>query len=298
MSLFDAIVIVDWSANNTPKVGKDSIWVAATGGVLKNPKTRHEARDLLQSLLVTHVRAERRVLVGFDFGYGYPSGFSDALCLNGAPSPWRRTWEYLRRFVLDDSANQNNRFQAAAVINERCGRPPGPFWACPAARLTAALKPTKPKFPFDTKDRSLSEYRHTEQALHRRGSQVHSVWKLYTAGSVGGQVLTGIPVVAALRDDPALAPFSKVWPFETGFSEGVCPDKGPYVLHAEIWPGIVTPKPEAHEVRDAAQVLTLMEHLAGLDRQGKLEDLFKAPKALGPAALQNCLDEEGWILGA
>ena len=25
---FDVIVIVDWSANSTPKVGADSIWVA------------------------------------------------------------------------------------------------------------------------------------------------------------------------------------------------------------------------------------------------------------------------------
>jgi len=298
MSHFDAFIMVDWSANNTPKIGKDSIWIAATGGVLENPKTRRQARDLVHRLLATHVQAGRRVLVGFDFAYGYPSGFSDALRLNGSPTAWRRIWEFLRGFIRDDDANENNRFEAAASINETCGCPPGPFWACPTGSATAALKATKPKFPFNTQHHALAEYRHTDQALRQRGDQVHSVWKLFTAGSVGSQVLTGIPVVAALRDERTFAPFSKVWPFETGFVERVCPDKGPFVLHAEIWPGIVKPRPEVHKVRDAAQVFTLVEYLSGLDQQGKLGDLFKAPQGLDPIALRTCLDEEGWILGA
>ena len=41
-------------------------------------------------------------------------------------------------------------------------------------------------------------------------------WKLLGAGSVGGQALTGIPVVRALRDDPRWRDEARVWPFETG----------------------------------------------------------------------------------
>ena len=57
-------------------------------------------------------------------------------------------------------------------------------------------------------------------------------WKLIGAGSVGGQVLTGIPVVRALRDDPRWADRARIWPFETGF--GVPDDAR--IVFAEVWP--------------------------------------------------------------
>lgn len=114
------------------------------------------------------------------------------------------------------------------------------------------------------------------------------------AGSVGSQALTGIPVVEALRDHPRLASVSQVWPFETGLS--VHRGTGARIVHAEIWPGAVPLNPTLHPVRDAAQVLTLARHLAGLDRAGTLARWF-APR-LETEQTGIVIREEGWILGS
>ena len=51
--LFDAYVMVDWSAAGKPARGKDSIWICygRRAGVLavENVPTRHEARDRLRA---------------------------------------------------------------------------------------------------------------------------------------------------------------------------------------------------------------------------------------------------------
>jgi hypothetical protein len=107
---------------------------------------------------------------------------------------------------------------------------------------------------------------------------VQSAWKLGGAGSVGSQALVGIPRVASLRDDPVLAPVSRVWPFEDVSAS--------QVVHAEIWPGIV-PLEDRHPVRDAAQVATLVAHWQREDAAGRLAPL-----------LEREADDEGWILGA
>jgi hypothetical protein len=52
------------------------------------------------------------VFVGFDFPYGYPSGFSSALGLEGTMPAWRLTWDELARLVSDGPDNRNNRFGA------------------------------------------------------------------------------------------------------------------------------------------------------------------------------------------
>ena len=86
---FDRYITVDWSANSKPKGGKDSIWVcthAADGeSSTANPRTRREAETVVREQLLRAVRMRQRVLVGFDFPYGYPAGFADALGFTGAP---------------------------------------------------------------------------------------------------------------------------------------------------------------------------------------------------------------------
>jgi hypothetical protein len=84
MPLFDRYVAVDWSANNTPKLGQDSIWAciatrAATDILTRNHRTRRVAESWLLSQLTAAVEAGERILVGMDFPYGYPSGFAGAL---------------------------------------------------------------------------------------------------------------------------------------------------------------------------------------------------------------------------
>ncbi|HRE44284.1 MAG TPA: cobalamin biosynthesis protein CbiG, partial [Terricaulis sp.] len=93
--LFQAYIMVDWSAASKPTTGPDSVWI----GVMKrnvrfqmafeafNPATRAEAEKLLDAQLAELSRKSERVMVGFDFPLGFPRGTAAALKLEGAP--WR-----------------------------------------------------------------------------------------------------------------------------------------------------------------------------------------------------------------
>ncbi len=301
MSLFDAYIMVDWSASSSPCQGKDSVWIAqwhrgAQAPVPINPPTRQLAFEALVDLLRGEVRAGSRVLVGCDFPYGYPAGFAEAVGLAGPAAPWKQVWHMLQEDVSDEANNRNNRFQAAANVNARLGSPPGPFWGSPDA--TPGVPQKKPVFPYATAGLAkLAEYRHTEVNLRDRKEWVHSVWQLWTAGSVGGQALTGIPRVATLRDHQDLALHSRAWPFESGFTSEPTRATGPAIVHAEIWPGVVPTDLSLHQIKDAAQVLSLVQHFGSLDDRGQLGPLFRQPQSMGADALRDCLTAEGWILG-
>jgi precorrin-8X/cobalt-precorrin-8 methylmutase len=271
--LFDGYVAVDWSASSTPKTGRDSIWYCVLGEQPRNPATRAQATAELRRILRARAAEGRKVLVGFDFPYGYPCGFAEFAAPGGGP-PWRRVWDLLSALVVDDDRNRNNRFEVAARLN----RGAGAFWGCPASHECDTLTAKRTmSFPAH----GLAELRGVE----RRTRGVQSVWKLGGAGSVGSQTLLGIPRVASLRDDPQLAPASAVWPFESGF---VVPEAT--IVHVEIWPRLAPPA--AHPVRDAAQVAGVVEHWRRLDAAGTLATLF-TPPAAPPCAR----DEEGWIFG-
>ncbi len=258
-------------------------------------RTRHEATEHVRARLRHHVTGGRRVLVGFDFPYGYPAGLAARLGLSGAP--WRAVWDTLADVVQDTPENASNRFAAAGGLNRRIGPGPGPFWGCPASQLHDGLT-SRAKgliaFPFG----DLAKLRRTEAAI----AGVQETWKLSGAGSVGSQALTGIPRVRALRDDPQLAAVSRVWPFETGFTARPVPDRGPFVLHAEIWPGIVPAAEVGHEtattgaIKDQAQVRLMCRWAARHDADGALGAFFADP-GLAPPDRARVDREEGWILG-
>ena len=83
MTLFDRYIAVDWSAANERRTGKDSIWVAERGPegarLSLNPSTRAEATSLVIERLKAARAAGERVMVGFDFVFGYPRGASAAI---------------------------------------------------------------------------------------------------------------------------------------------------------------------------------------------------------------------------
>jgi precorrin-8X/cobalt-precorrin-8 methylmutase len=286
--LFDAYLIVDWSANSTPKRGKDSsIWLAYHENgtrTVENISTRWAARTRVADLLRDAVGRSKRVLVGFDFPYSYPTGFARALGLSG--EPWRAVWCELTSLIDDRPDNSNNRWQVAAT-NKRLGAGSGSFWNVPPTHACSELTVRKPAFPCA----GLNEYRLVEQRLRDYGRGAHSAWKLFTAGSVGSQTLLGIPVVESLRSDPALAAVSRVWPFETRFSATPSPERGPFVLHAEVWPGAFPVDHSLHEIKDAAQVQCLVERFAREDVAGGLGRWFQVDAA------HDVVLEEGWILG-
>jgi hypothetical protein len=299
--LFDRYVFVDWSASASPNWNENSIWFAnGTADDIappENPHTREDAAADLRKILIDAVAGEERVLIGFDFPYGYPAGFSAALQLDSSAAQWRATWSFLREFMHDGPGNASCRFDDAAELNRRIGSPPGPFWGHAPGFSDAALG-WSVEFPFQTPaGQTLRSLRHTERHLRDAKRNAFPAWKLAGQGAPGSQALLGIPRVAALRDDPGLAGISQVWPFETGFSGEAVPGRGPFVLHAEIWPGVLEPE-ESHAISDARQVLALVEWARRLDEQGRLHREFEAPTGLGGQELHECLTEEGWILGA
>lgn len=91
--LFDAYLMVDWSARSEPARGADSIWWAlierrdGAAALLRreNPSLRAAAVEQLATMLAALSAEGRRSLVGFDFPFGYPAGFAAALGLDGAP---------------------------------------------------------------------------------------------------------------------------------------------------------------------------------------------------------------------
>jgi hypothetical protein len=182
------------------------------------------------------------------------------------------------------------------------GIAPGPFWNTPAQgpMLTA----TSPAFPYASRNGvSLSAWRIAEERLRQAGLRPHSVFKLYTPGSVGSQALTGIPVVHRLRTHPLLRDLSLLWPFETGFGEILAAGRCPFVIHAEIWPGVVQQQAEqilrddSQLIKDQAQVRAMCLWADSQDAAGTLAPFFSPPN-LSLAELERCVNEEGWILGA
>jgi hypothetical protein len=118
------------------------------------------------------------------------------------------------------------------------------------------------------------------------------------AGSAGSQCLLGIPVVSRLRSDPQLRDVSRVWPFETGFSQSPGPADGAFVLHAEVWPGILRDHAvPSTMIKDEAQVRAVVSWLRSADGGGGLGRLLGPSQRLAPGAHHDVLAEEGWILG-
>jgi precorrin-8X/cobalt-precorrin-8 methylmutase len=232
-------------------------------------------------------------LVGFDFPYGYPSGFAGAAQLEGGP-PWAAAWDHLARHLRDEPDNSNNRFEVASRLNAAIGDGPGPFWGTTGDRhVSPHLSRTKlPGFPHG----GLAEFRANERAVRATGRYPFSVWQLTGAGSVGSQAMTGIPVLWSLRSHPGLVHRSRVWPFETGLTTDPTAGRADTIVHAEIWPSAIPVDLARHAVKDAAQVIGLCEHLARLDSIGELACQF-APD-LDAATARAVVDEEGWILGA
>src|SRR5689334_10090609 len=99
--------MVDWSAAATPKLGADSIWIAALRRhrravrpvLLENLATRRDAAAVLRALFIGSVARRGRVLAGFDFPLGYPAGLATRLGLSG--EPWRATWDEIAGLLED-----------------------------------------------------------------------------------------------------------------------------------------------------------------------------------------------------
>ena len=274
MTLFDGYVAVDWSANGKPKRGPASLWIAIEGWgatqTPENPATRVEAIARLESLLNQATGAGKRLLLGFDFPFGYPAG--TARMLTGRDD-WEAVWSRIAEVVEDGPDNSNNRFFAAASLNSAFAGD-GPFWNHPPTWKVPGLPRHKP----DGWGKNLPPNRRYAESRVRRAQEV---WKLFGNGSVGGQALTGIAALERFRRRTDVA----IWPFET-LGEGLT-----HVL-AEIYPSLIEPAP-GPEVKDARQVRAVAAALGRLDTDGALLRHLSAPLDL-PSAVR---EEEATMLG-
>jgi len=291
--LFNAYVIVDWSAAAKAGVGADPIVI----GVMKRdvrfrlsfesyaPATRLEAEKQLNLILDDRKKHGDRVFLGFDFPLGFPRGLAEALKLPGAP--WQAVWDYLDKMVKDKADNTNNRFGVGAEINRRTTGGPFPFWGCPPRDTLTTLQP---KRPHDHGPGDLPEFRYADLAV--KGA---SIWKLYYAGAIGGQAILGIPVLKRLKKAKGEA--FRVWPFETGWKAVTEADlEGAEALAAEVSLLLQPATPQPGESKELAQVRGLAERVARLDEAGKLGAAFAAPKGAPEAEVATVETEEGWIL--
>ncbi len=233
---------------------------------------------------------ERRVLVCFDFAYGYPDcGEFRKLAPN--------SMEFAKRaaeLLQDGDDNRSNRFEVAdhfnAIVNDPSRE--GPFWGHPATwqnRPHSFLKPTKPKH-WRTRS-EWREFRIAEDRLRWKGLRPFSAWQLFGNGSVGSQTLLGLPRVLELTEMFPVA--SAIWPFDTGWTTSFSDDVR--IVHAEFWPGLIDIDESLHAIRDAAQVLSCVRWAAMADASGGLADYFDPLQADDPDRDQALL--EGWILG-
>lgn len=293
--LFQAYVMVDWSAAAKPSSGADSIWI----GVLKrnvrfqlayeahNPSTRAEAEKILNNVLDELKRKDERVLLGLDFCLGFPRGTAAALKLKG-DKPWDAMLGFVAKEVKDKPDNANNRFQVGAKMNRLMTNSPFPFWGCPARDEQTMLSAKRPR---DHGEGDLPEFRYVDTRL--KGAS--SIWKLYYQGSVGGQSLTGMPMIKRMKD--ARGDAFRLWPFETGWRQLTPADlEGTEVVATEIYPSMWDARPQQGEVKDEAQVRATAQHFATLDEKNQLAQLFGPLKEdQRRLAVEG---EEGWALGA
>ena len=293
MTLFDTHIVVDWSARSRPSPAKptrDAIWWAvARDGVVARPvyvRTRHAAITGLAKLIAAECAARRSVLVGFDFPFGYPAGV--ARHLTGRACAFA-LWDWLIARIEDDETNANNRYAVAAEIN-RLYPGIGPCWGRPAT------------WPYpDVPTRAHARTQRTAQPPERRVADRHAkgaktVWQLAYTGSVGSQVLLGLPALGRLRSAPLIAGSVAIWPFDGGLA---VPDKP--VVFAELYPSLLKDAVARHarksEIHDRAQVRVNAGAFASLDAAGGLAPLFEGSSALTPSERRLVETEEAWVLG-
>jgi hypothetical protein len=304
MALFDAYIMVDWSAAAKPALGPNSIWIGTLtkDARLKlqfkaeNIDTRLKARAYLEDIIGKLTKRGDKVLLGFDFSLGYPAGTAKALGLDTVKqAPWAAMHAHLASRYKDKADNNSRpRFAIAAGLNYTISKGPYPFWGAPPTDRATTLSATKPDY---TPDRPLAEFRLAEQHLRSiPGASPKSCWQLYGAGSVGSQSLTGIPHVHALRQ---ALPHTKIWPFELGEGGPLTSEilEGVDVVIAEIYPSLVKPQPEKGEVPDEAQVRQIARHYADLDEKNRLGAAFSTGKSRSEVEIARITGEEGWILG-
>ncbi len=283
----DRVIAVDWSARSKPSPAKptaDAIFIcdgsSATGNRTTYHRTRCAAFDAICEKLDQALTTQQTVLLGFDFAFGYPAGF--AKHLTGQPDA-KAIWAWMAEHVDDGPDNANNRFVVANHINQMSPGV-GPFWGCPA---TLSL-PHLPHKGTARTGHGLADRRLVETVV----PSAHSVWKLFTTGSVGSQVLMGLPYLHRLRQ--RFGDQIAFWPFDDAAAPIVCVEIYPslHKVHYLIPPHTRDP---IYHIKDAVQVLMVCDTFRSAPLAAGVWSKLCRPE---PPFDPKIAAEEGWIFGA
>lgn len=264
---YDSFVMVDWSGGNDrgAKPTSDAIWVGVSRGeTSEDPlyfRNRQVFEDWARNFIDAELTAGRRSMIGFDFPFGYPTGFGRHL--TGSDDPLA-IWQWFADRVVD-APKSNNRFDLAGEINASLPGV-GPFWANGLKRDIEHL----PRKGLARTQNPFPERRRVETLA--KGA--FTCWQLAGSGAVGSQIIMGLPVLHRLMQ--AFTGTIAAWPFQ---------DLAAPVSFVEIWPTLYAGAAPAHIIKDAHQVQATAKHLARKTVTELHADLHvKAPI-------------EGWILG-
>ena len=173
---------------------------------------------------------------------------------------------------LEDTPKRNSRFHLAGAIN-RSFPGVGPFWF-------NGLRTDIPDLPRrDLREgHGMTERRRCDTLA--KGS--FTCWQMGGSGAVGGQVMTGLPVLHRLRR--RYAGKLATWPFDAPEVVAAAP-----VVLVEIWPSLLNAA-----VREATAT-------GGIKDAHQVRLTARALARLTPDQLRAMMDveapEEGWILG-
>lgn len=268
---FDTIVTIDWSGGNarSAKPSADAIWVSVIRDDVQEDPQYFPSRQAFEPWIIDLIEGEliatRRMMLAFDFAFGYPTNAAQRI--TGSPDPLD-FWDWLDERIIDDQ-KENNRFDVAGAINAKF-EGIGPYWGNGLQRDIPQL----PRKGLAREHHGFEEKRVVEQ----RAKGAFSVWQLSGAGAVGSQVLMGLPVLSRLRK--RFSGKVAVWPFE--------PLDTPITL-VEIWPSLykssINAGPYGHWITDAAQVHVTAQIIRKMSFNA-LAQTLDVPRT-----------NEGWIFG-
>jgi molybdopterin molybdotransferase len=269
---FSRVLAVDFSANATPKLGADSIWVAeGSPGArtrARNLSTRRELEDVLESL----TSRPGRSLVVIDVALGWPEGLAELAC--GEPRRHEMA-ALLADLVLDGARNENNRFDVANELNARAGV--ALFWGHPHGRRYRHLSSTT------RPPRGLARWegQHLRRLERACGGTIKSPLQLYGNGSVGSQSMLAQAMFERLRRRGV--PIG-LWPYDGARAKVVVAEEF-FARRLFDWP--------RGTVRDERQVRGCVAVMRPLLESGG--GALVALGALGSSSRAAVLAEEGWL---
>jgi hypothetical protein len=201
----ERVVAVDWSGDQGPGQRRKiwaGVWTASSSGsslkagrvTLESGRTRVE----LVEWLVEMARETPRMVVGFDFTFGFPAWFMEELGIGSAPEFWRVVAEGQgERWLHKDC--EDGRFWGRAG-SRRHGKKPAEFCGEHAHRMLRRA---------ETALKVRAEMTDPIAVAKIAGIAPKSVFQIGGAGAVGTASLRGMPGLVRLRE----AGFG-IWPFD------------------------------------------------------------------------------------